>query len=671
MARKDGLSWLRNRGRNGNDLAGDLLPDQSAESLNIVIGDTSLGRKRNGTAAQSFTGGTGFSGFAAMANFIPGQDDTAANFIWLDRSATTKVLKASAGTAEVSLTLISAILATRPQDCSFATLNGKLYISVRLASNVNRTLVYDPGYSTTALRYAGVGTPAAPTAADTGAGGPAATLRYYRVSFVEIRGGIEIRESLYGPSVSRTNTAGSNTRVTKPTGTSPGEGETHWRLAGSTDNATFYILATTVVGTTTFDDTLTPSTYSTLTAIPQEGTNTPIPACKYVLAVENRLLFYGAWEPGTASVTAGSLVTKDGRVHFTPPLDATATNDDEYISNTTILNGWIDMIRNAGSEDRGLMGPLNGQVFPANSRGIFALSPTGDVVVPYRRRTLSKTLGLVNNQSWFVGEDEIGALCLYWLDPVRGPYRYGANGIQWCGYDVFDLWSTINLDATGIVSHGLFDPEYKMALWAISTGASNDPDKIIAFRVQEGRPVRDSNGTIGVRYGWAKWDVSTSSDRCSCLFANAFGATMSRKMKPYFGGASALTRLNDNSATQLNGVSYQAYVTSRAFDLEPFTKVKTLENGKGFLLADAAAVTLTQTLNKNYGMESRASTASLATGGTETTVLVRLEATALAGAFTFQVTLGEAAAVNNPIWSLHRWYAKEEVTDADYGQGVR
>jgi hypothetical protein len=459
--------------------------------------------------------------------------------------------------------------------------------------------------------------------------------------------------------------------VTKGAATSPGEGETHWVLAGSTDNLTFYIIATTVVGTTTYDDAAAPSTYSTGTAIPAEGTNTPVPAFKYAVATDNRIVFYGAWEPGAAAITAGAMVTKDGRVHFTRALDSTATNDDEYISNTTLMQGWIDIVRNGGSEDRGLMGPLNGQIFPANSRGIACLTPTGDATVPYRRRTLSKTLGLVNNQSWFVGEDETGELCIYFLDPVRGPYRYGRGGMQWCGYDVFDLWNTINLEATGIVSHGVFDPEYKMCLWAISTGASNDPDKIIAFRVQEGRPIRDANGTIGVRNGWARWDVSTSSDRCSVLFANAFGAAMSRKMKPYFGGASVLSRLNDNSATQLNGVSYQAYATSRAFDLEPFTKVKAIENGKGFLLADAAAVTLTQTLNKNYGMESRSATASLATGGSETVVLVRFEATALQGAFTFQVTLGEAAAANNALWSLHRWYAKDEVLDADYGQGVR
>ena len=45
-----------------------------------------------------------------------------------------------------------------------------------------------------------------------------------------------------------------NATVTKPAATSPTCGETHWELYGSADDATYYLLATTVVGTTTVAD---------------------------------------------------------------------------------------------------------------------------------------------------------------------------------------------------------------------------------------------------------------------------------------------------------------------------------------------------------------------------------------------------------------------------------
>jgi hypothetical protein len=82
------------------------------------------------------------------------------------------------------------------------------------------------------------------------------------------------------------------------------------------------------------------------------------------------------------------------------------------------------------------------------------------------------------------------------------------------------------------------------------------------------------------------------------------------------------------------------------------------------VLADAASTTITQTLTSNYGMEARQSTASIAASGTETQVLKKFEDADLADAFTFQTTLGNAAA-SAETFVLHNWYATVEVTDQE------
>jgi hypothetical protein len=543
------LRWERNRGRNGNDLPGDLLQDQVAEAFNVLIGDSAVASKRRGASAQAFTGDT-FSGYAALARFIAGQDDTAAQLFIVSRDATTKVLRVTGGSAATNLTLISAILATRPQDCSTATINGKLYIAIRLASNVNRMLVYDPGYSTTAIRYAGLATAAAPSVANTGAGAYAATLRYYKVAWREKRSGVLIREGLYSSATSFTPSgAGTAARVTKPAATSPAEGETHWVVAGSADGLAFYELSEIVVGTTTYDDSAAPSTYSSGTAIALAGANTPLHAGKFVISTGDRLIIYGANEPSLSATTPGSMAVKDGRVYWTPVLDASGLHDDERISNTTDIQGWTDVSRNRGSEDRALCGPLDGQAFVFQSSGITILVPTGDDDAPYHKRTLSHTLGAVNNQSTFIGEDENGAPCIYWLDPLRGPHRYGHGGVQWCGYDVKDLWNTVNLSATGIAAFGHYDPNRKRCVWEIATGSSNDPDKILTFYVQEGRPTRDADGVVGVRYGWARETVPSSGARCIVMFPTTFGdeSTAARRLGPDHGQRHDVSGLRDGT----------------------------------------------------------------------------------------------------------------------------
>lgn len=106
-----------------------------------------------------------------------------------------------------------------------------------------------------------LGTPAAPTVANTGSGSYAATLRYYKAQFAQLSGTSIAAISNFGASVSFTPSgSGTHARVTKPA--SPGATETHWRVLGSADDVTFVaISAWIVLATTTYDDNVAPGSY--------------------------------------------------------------------------------------------------------------------------------------------------------------------------------------------------------------------------------------------------------------------------------------------------------------------------------------------------------------------------------------------------------------------------
>jgi hypothetical protein len=260
---------------------------------------------------------------------------------------TPQIMRSAGGATFAVLTPKDAI-ATLPAMLSSAIVNGKLYLAYD--GTTNRLKVFDPGLSTTTTRYAGMGTPAAATVANGGgAGAYPAVLRYYRIAYIEVRGGVTVRRSQLGPLVSFTpGGANANATVTKPASIS--EGETHWEVYGSADDALYYALAANVddalsaailVATTTYADTTLVGNYANFGAAPQEGANTPFPSVKSLGTDGSRLYGFGVWE-----TTAGdSMTPKSGRFYFGPVLDSSSVHDDERINNTTTLVGYLDVAR--------------------------------------------------------------------------------------------------------------------------------------------------------------------------------------------------------------------------------------------------------------------------------------------------------------------------------------
>lgn len=635
------LVWSQNRGRNGWDTIFDVEDDRCVEARNMHLYDGGLGTRRGGSVSVTITGVTG--PINALIEYIPGQDQSAAELFVVDGSATTKILRCAAGATFSNLTLTDNV-STEPFTFSAATLNGKLYMAYDSA--VNRLHVFDPLSSTTGVRRGGMGTTIVPPVADTGGGAYAATIRYYKARFSEVRSAATVREGEASPAQAFTPSgAGTAVRITKPPTLS--EGETHWTIMASADGVTFYDLARQIVALTTYDDSAAVSSYAAGTASPSAGSRTPFPSVKSLGTDGTRLLGFGVWE----STAGDSMAPKNGRVYIGPVLDSSSTNDDERINNTTSLQGFIDVARNSGAVDRGISPrPVNGNFFAFQSVGVYQLTPTESPATPYRRVVLSSQIGNLNQASIVMAEDRLGRACCYFLDPVKGPYTVGGpDGLRWCGKDVADLWAAVNRDAT-VTAWGMWNPNQSQVFFFIAIGG---PTPNVVLVLDPTKQTVDEEGDL--RGGWTTYDGDFCQARAGTMFSNSLAASRPRTRVPYTGysGGTKLLRY-DETVHQDDTTAFNAVITSGAKVLE----ARAVEVRKAYLVASAqSAVTIRQTIIRNTGDETnRTSDVVLTPVGSETTVLRKFEDAALQDAWTFQIALGDIA-TPNVAWQLHQWRA--------------
>lgn len=634
-------------GRNDTDPPLALRSDQAVEMLNVHFKDTPFAAKRGGAAAVTDTGGTAFSGgIAVVLRHVPGGDETAAEFWGIDDAATPIVKRMTGGTSFANVTVDDAI--TTSKFVVGATLNSKLFLAYD--SSGDRLHVYDPNLASPRVRRVGFATPAAPTVANYGAGTYAATLRYYRVRWLQLSGSTVIRRSEPGASVSFTpNGTSEGARITQPT--PPGEGETHWELENSTDDKSWTVFSghlggidATAIGTTTIDQTAATSGFANWRVSDPAGMHSRFPSVKYLLSDGNRLLGAGAWEASGAD--SGG---KNSRVWFTPVLGSADRGDDERVPNMTNQKNWVDLNENDGGFITGLGGPLAGVPFAFKYRQVWKLVPTGSVGTPYLPRKLRDDIGCINHKSIAIGEDEAGRPALYWMSH-KGPYRATIDqGIQYLGRDNEVMWRSVNLGASGTSTLSVYYPDlHQWWVW-IATGSENNPDVKMVFDVHLGVP----DGRNQVRGGWVKHDGPSAVARTACLMSNTLGATMSRDLKPYIGRASgtAIWKL-DTSDLDDAGTDFQAYVKPRPIQTlgELGVKIKVEES---YLLAKTlTGVTLTLTVDRDFGAETRTFTATLtAEEGSQTRVFKKFEGSGLGEGKVVHVQVGDGSAQEGA-WSI-------------------
>jgi len=332
----------------------------------------------------------------------------------------------------------------------------------------------------------------------------------------------------------------------------------------------------------------------------------------------------------------------------------------------------VDLNRNGNAEDRAIAGPIDGNILVFQSRGIFLLKPTGSAQRPYARIALSRELGALSHWSTFVGEDESGRPAVYFLDPDRGPYRYGYAGFEWLGYDVQDLWKNVHLEALHTVACGLYDARERHCYWWVATGDANYPTMGLTFHVAEARATQ----TQGVRYGWTQFNGYAASCYCAVMFAETIGNPMARKLKPYLGDHQKLVQF-DAPNTNTDYVTfdgaparqpYVAFVRSKAWVTTALPQ--TVELHRAWIRGPCSDAILAQRLLRNFGDdEPLLSTVPLHAEGDESRRVFLFEEAMLAGAWTFQTELGDAVAADH-YYQIDRWDARMTATDLEVGSST-
>ena len=626
----------------GRNAADDPLSLKDNEVVQMRNGDTfrtKLFRKRGGAAAPSI--GSAFTGVISslLAHF---PDNNPANAeLWGCDDAATPIIGRMAGASTFSApTLKDNPASGAGPKVRGASYNGKFFLCYDSA--VDRSHVYDPNLGSPSVRRGGLATPAAPTAAnDGGVGTYAAVIRYYRIRYRIKHGSIIDAQSEAGASVSFTpNGNDTGVVVTKPASIS--ESETHWVLEASPNDITFYEIAETAVGTATYTDTALVATYADEDLSPVAGAYVAPTSYKYVLAAFNRMLFMGGWETGALQ----------SAVYYTPAKGTSDKADDERIPNTLYTRYRLDLGEGTNGDGTGLAGPAYGAVWVFKYNAIKKMIPTGLASPVWEVIDASTTRGAIEQECIALGEDSQGRPAFYFLDPQVGPMMAGPVPPTAIGDGVRDQWDLVNLAATAKVGWVLDYPAKNCVFFAWATSAANDPNIIAEYNKSDGSwKVHDTGGKIRL-------------SRCAVLFAKTLGATMSRDKVPYFGYVSANNTLlrGDTTDTDDSATTFQALVKTKPLN---FNGGKPFRISKIAVVAKpATGVTLTATVDADFGRETIAPTFSLTATASEVSAnrVIRTFDADLANMTYLQLQIGDASAVANS-WQIERIYVAVQMED--------
>lgn len=539
------ISSLRG-GVNNSDPAISLPEDQCVLAKNVEWVESMLGERRRGSVAISVSGSdiSGKDRVTFLHRHLPTSDETASELWVLGVTGTSSSALCKKTTSWTTITLSEAITLTSGYQYQVAgqTLHGKLFLAYK--SSVDRLHVSSNG---TTVRKTGFGEPAAPTGADQGAGAIEA-VRYYRVRYTEQVGGATTRRSEPSNVLTHDPVAAASVRVTKPATIS--EGETHWELEASHDNIDFYVIATTAVGTTFYDDSNT--NYTTFTLSEDVGGYENIHSGEFLSADEDRLLIGGSFEDDDLA----------SRVSWTPVFNDTGAGNDERIPITT--TNFLDLDTFEGGKLTGLSNPVIGSVWATKLSHIYKLVRTTDNTKAYDPVTITKARGALKG-SLAAGIDQRGMAALYFLDPQVGPCRIGVNGIQQCGADIRITWKTLNIDATDVVCRAIYYPEARQVHWWIAETGQNKPTLRLVLQVNESRDFAD-----GIRRGWAIWDGNSAKAIAACLYSTNIDAGTARNkvLVPFIGleGLGLIHRTD--TGTDDNGVAYTARIKTKPYWLK-------------------------------------------------------------------------------------------------------
>lgn len=622
---------------NDHDPSNSLADNQCVSAVNVEFFTSLLGERRRGSTALTIPAALSAE---AMVSFLyrhlPTTTEVDAELWALGATVGASLTLQRKDTSWHSVTISDTATntGTYPFEWSGQTIHGKLFVGYK--SNKDRLHVWDG----TSLRRAGLAPPtAAPTAADTGVGTFANT-RYYRVRETVQAAGVTLRRSEPSPVLTKAPSGtGTGLIVTKPA--DMGENATHWELEASLDNVNFYILATTVVGTTTVTDSTSAVTgYTAFVLSADIGDYTVIPSGKFLSVDQDRLMIGGSWDQSALS----------SRVSWTPVFGDPGSGNDERIPIAT--SQFLDLDTFEGGELTGLSSTIDGSIYAFKWSHIYKLTSTGLRDQAYNAKALTKQRGALPG-SLVDGVDQAGRPCLYFLDPKVGPHRVGPAGVSYAGQDIRETWRRVNVDATQVVSRGIFYPDSNQVRWCVAVDGSNTPNFEIVLQVNETQDTQD-----GVRRGFTTFTGPSTNVLATCLFSTNVESGIARNLalKPVIGvSATGHIQMIDGgpagTATDDNGTAYSAHIVSKPYTLAALTNRFGIRAGALLAKADAAA-TVTVKLTRDYGIESASVDVNFAPTGTEATVIKQIDNLALSELYTVQVEFVDPA-IPGARWELN------------------
>ena len=530
---------------------------------------------------------------------------------------------------------------------NYASFNGLLYIAYETAQD--RLHCWDPYLKK--VRRTGMNVESGIyTMTDHGSGAYPAVLRWYRVRYTEQRSGVTVRRG--EPSLASNWTpSGSGDGIEITQGSPPNEDETHWELEVSLDHATYYLLATIAVGTTTYVDSADTTTYADGPLSDLTGTYTVQRAYRFLAVDQGRCLGFGDFR----AHLAGRAPRPENNVEYSAVLGDLDVGDGERVP----YGNFQGLDENDSGPATGLFGPVNGTFLAGKFRQFWQLTPTGVVSQPYQALAISKTVGPVGQKAVTIGDDETGNPAVYLMSD-RGPYRWGLRGLEYIGKVIEDRTIgaaggvSLNLAATHILAHLLWYPKLRQVWCWFATGTANDPNEGAMFGVGRTPPYYGGYSTeAGELSRWSRFTGGLATARCACLFSNTIGTTaMSPDLKPYIGSLAVARRLGKaDTGTQEFGANYQAYLVTKAY--APWGEGFTGSVMGAQLTAVAqASVYVTVTTIGDYGAQQRADLVNLTPRGPETRVQPRVGGgVVLSGLQTVQWQIGDAVAANST-WEI-------------------
>lgn len=490
-------------------------------------------------------------------------------------------------------------------------------------SAVDRLHVWDSTLGR--IRRVGLARPDAPTGANEGGGGYA-TVRYFRVRYIEEKlvGGLTTGPVLRRsePSDALTFTPdGAHAGVTVTRPALINEGETHWEVEASLDNATFYLIATVPLLTTTYNDEVAAATgYSDGILSEDIGEYLPPPAVRYLAVDSDRLLMGGHFTDQTRASS----------IYWTPVGNDPGVGNAERLP--LALDNSVDLDNGDGGEVTGITNSINGIWYVFKWSRIYGLTRTQNAIRAYQVITISTTQGAIHG-SVFEGTDATGLPCIYFLDPMLGPCRVGAAGIEIL-HGLRATWGRVNLHAT-LPALGIFYPYKRQAHWWIAVDGSDTPSLKLVLQVNETRVSAE-----GTRRGWSLATGRIAQALCvgSWVEVVTVDAIDSLSSRPVIGLTFPdLVQTCDVASTDA-GQSYQAKILTRPY------YVNDLLNDwgamAGALLTSVSPTSIVLTLIRDFGVDSHAITVDLHALGAETVRLAKLDNCTMSDArgIQFQIT---------------------------------